>query len=120
MILVLGFEPACAGVRGSARARCYPVLRRHFKPRPTHFGYNRRTGRPMQILHNRQIYDVCVVGWGAGGGMAARVLTEAGANVIMPEAGPMWDPVADSKMSAGPSDPPRRGGAIPERQFGEF
>ena len=52
--------------------------------------------------------------------MAAKVLTEAGANVIMLEAGPMWDPVKDPKMFAWSYDSPRRGAAIPERQFGEF
>jgi choline dehydrogenase-like flavoprotein len=74
----------------------------------------------MQIVRNRTEYDACIVGSGAGGGMAAMVLTEAGANVLMLEAGPMWDSAADSKMFAWPYDSPRRGAAIPERQFGEF
>ena len=74
----------------------------------------------MQVIRNRTIYDVCIVGSGAGGGMAAHVLTAAGANVLMLEAGPMWDAVKDTKMFVWPYDSPRRGAAIPERQFGEF
>jgi choline dehydrogenase-like flavoprotein len=74
----------------------------------------------MQILKQPKLYDVCIVGSGAGGGMAAKVLTEAGAEVVLLEAGPFWDTEKDSRMLAWSYDSPRRGAPIPERHFGEF
>ena len=52
--------------------------------------------------------------------MAAMVLAEAGADVVMLEAGPMWDSATDSAMYKWPYDSPRRGAATKERHFGEF
>jgi len=74
----------------------------------------------MQVIRQPQIYDVCIVGSGAGGGMAAKVLCEAGANVVMLEAGAMWDSAKDSKMSTWSYESPRRGAATAARPFGEF
>jgi choline dehydrogenase-like flavoprotein len=74
----------------------------------------------MQIKKTPTTYDVCIVGSGAGGGTAAYVLTAAGVNVVMLEAGPTWDSAKDSKMLAWPYDSPRRGAANTERAFGEF
>ena len=74
----------------------------------------------MQSQYRSDTYDVCVVGSGAGGGMAAHALTKAGARVALLEAGQMWDPVKDGAMLKWPYDSPRRGASTRERPFGEF
>lgn len=73
----------------------------------------------MQVQPQRIEYDVCIVGSGAGGAMAAYELTRQGARVVMLEAGPWWDNTRDSSMLKNPWDTPRRGGSTPERPFGE-
>jgi choline dehydrogenase-like flavoprotein len=69
---------------------------------------------------NQTVYDVCIVGSGAGGGMAAHALTQAGVNVVMLEAGGWWDNAKDSFMFRANADSPRRGGSTPDKPFGEF
>jgi choline dehydrogenase-like flavoprotein len=74
----------------------------------------------MPIRTAPEDYDVCIVGSGAGGGMAAYALTRAGARVVMLEAGPEWFPDRDSVMLQWPYQSPRRGAATQKNQFGEF
>jgi len=74
----------------------------------------------MQTQSRSTVYDVAIVGSGAGGGMAAYMLTKAGARVALLEAGAMWDPLKDGAMLKWPYDSPRRGAATRERPFGEF
>ncbi|MGK7369588.1 MAG: GMC family oxidoreductase [Candidatus Halalkalibacterium sp. M3_1C_030] len=73
----------------------------------------------MQIKESTEEYDVCIVGSGAGGGMAAHELTKAGAKVVMLEAGGWFDS-EEFAMFTWPYESPRRGGGTREQPFGEF
>ncbi len=74
----------------------------------------------MLITPQRAEYDVCIVGSGAGGGMAAYALTRAGARVAVLEAGGPWDNATDGAMLRWNYETQRRGGATRDRPFGEF
>lgn len=52
--------------------------------------------------------------------MAAHALVNAGARVVLLEAGGWWDNTRDSKMLSWPYQSPRRGASTTERPFGEF
>lgn len=75
----------------------------------------------FQIKKTPTVYDAVIVGSGAGGGMAAYMLTKAGAKVLLLEAGGYFDP-ADPKYITQlkwPYESPRRG-ANSTRAFGDF
>jgi choline dehydrogenase-like flavoprotein len=76
-----------------------------------------------QVIRSPKTYDVCVIGSGAGGGMAAKVLTEGGLTVALLEAGGPVNPGTDYKMFLWPYDLPHRGvgvGGKAAENFGEF
>lgn len=75
----------------------------------------------MNILKEKKEYDVVIVGSGAGGGMATKVLSEAGLKVAVVEAGPHFDPANPEQMTQmkQPYHSPRRG-ANTSRAFGDF
>ena len=75
---------------------------------------------PPLIQEGPDSYDVCIVGSGAGGSMAAKVLAEAGATVAVLEAGPEWNVEDDGAMFDWNYSSPRRGASTEARPFGEF
>jgi choline dehydrogenase-like flavoprotein len=74
----------------------------------------------MAIVRSPRVYDAIVVGSGAAGGMTAYVLTQAGAKVLMLEAGKNWDTARDSFMFQWPYQAPLRGAGTPQKPFGYF
>jgi choline dehydrogenase-like flavoprotein len=78
--------------------------------------------KPFHLKKAPVVYDAVIVGSGAGGGMAAYLLTKAGANVCLLEAGGYYDP-ADPKYITQlkwPYESPRRGASTASRSGGDF
>ena len=74
----------------------------------------------MYILKSSKKYDVIIVGSGAGGGMATKVLSEAGLKVAVMEAGPHFDPANPDQQTQlkWAYESPRRGAGT-QRVFGD-
>jgi choline dehydrogenase-like flavoprotein len=62
-----------------------------------------------QVTRSPRIYDVCIIGSGAAGGTAAKILTEGGLSVVILEAGPALNPEKDFKEHVWPYQLPHRG-----------
>jgi choline dehydrogenase-like flavoprotein len=75
----------------------------------------------MQIIESSNVYDVIIVGSGAGGGMSTKILADAGLKVAVVEAGPFFDPAIPEHQTQmkWPWESPRRG-ASTIRPFGDF
>lgn len=74
----------------------------------------------LQIKKQSKKYDAVIVGTGAGGGMAAYVLANAGLKIAVVEAGPMFDPAINSSQLKPAWESPRRGASTKFRPFGDF
>src|SRR6202795_4992971 len=76
-----------------------------------------------QFIRAPKTYDVCIVGSGASGRMAAKILTEGGLNVVLVVVGPPVNPGTDFKMVMWAFDLPHRGAGVcghASENFGEF
>ena len=65
----------------------------------------------MNITESNKTYDVAIVGSGAGGGMATKILAEAGFDVAVLEAGPFFDPARRNTAPSSDGHGNRRAGA---------
>ena len=63
----------------------------------------------FQINRGSPVYDVVIIGSGAGGGTMTKVLTDLGVSVALLEAGPMLNPAKDFKEHQWPYQVPHRG-----------
>ncbi|MBX2877401.1 MAG: GMC family oxidoreductase [Saprospiraceae bacterium] len=75
----------------------------------------------MQIIESPKMYDAIIVGSGAGGGMATKILADAGLKVALVEAGSFFDPKDEATRTQlkFPWQSPRRG-ASSTRAFGDY
>lgn len=75
----------------------------------------------FEIKSSMDTYDVIIVGSGAGGGMASKILSESGLSVAVVEAGSDFDPAMEEYRTQlrFPWESPRRG-ANTVRAFGDF
>src|SRR5579864_6270270 len=64
------------------------------------------------IIRTPKVYDVCIIGSGAAGGTAAKVLAEAGLELVMLEAGPLLDPAKHFSEHRWPWELPHRGAGV--------
>jgi choline dehydrogenase-like flavoprotein len=71
-----------------------------------------------QVMRSPKFYDVCIIGSGAAGGTAAKVLTEGGLKVVMLEAGPPIHPETDYKEHVWPYELDHRGAGVGGRLRG--
>ncbi len=76
----------------------------------------------FEIKESGETYDAIIVGSGAGGGMASKILSEAGLSVAVLEAGGDFDPAKeeDRTQMQYPWESPRRGAGTGTRPFGDF
>lgn len=74
----------------------------------------------FQVKVQPKNYDAIIVGSGAGGGMAAYMLANAGLSVALLEAGPDYDPAKNVTQLKWPWESPRRGASTKFRPFGDF
>jgi len=71
------------------------------------------------VIRSPKTYDVCIIGSGAAGGAAAKILTEGGLTVVLLEAGPALDPEKDFKEHVWPYELPHRGAGVGGKLRGE-